>query len=270
MYKNAPLVEVIAEVHWDLRTVDTSTGIQTDPYYFPLQDKFIEASSEQGLSYQEFVVPNFVPIEHSASHPRLRLRENAEKWPVVQLGPGILTANIVPPYGGWREFETFLLTQIECLLNAYRDIGQSISVNRLHLRYIDGFDHHFNFDHFPTFAKEMLSFSCPLPRKFREEHVRNENEYVYVLDVSFACKAPSKSRARLKISPGTLKDEQALILEISCETINKNRIQNSTQIKDWFSQAHKAIKRQFETLTTSNLKIIMGETLKKEASVPKK
>ena len=260
MYENAPLLEVIAEIHWELRTIDERVGIQTDPYYFLLQDKFIQESIQSGLSHEEEVVPKFVPLEHSASRPRIRLRKKAEDWPVVQLGPGVMTANDAAPYSGWAEFASFLQAQVACLLNTFADVGQSIGLSKLHLRYIDGFDRRFDFVEFPTFAQDMLSFSYPLTKKFREQHVHSESEFTYALDVSFACKAPTKSTGRLKVSPGKLRNEEALILEISCETISKDRIQSVAQIEDWFNQAHKAISRQFDSLTTSKLKTLMSKT----------
>ena len=72
-YENAPLVEVIAEMHWDLRILDDATGTRIDPYYYLFQESFIEDAAHSGFKHIENVVPRLVPLEHSADQPRLQL-----------------------------------------------------------------------------------------------------------------------------------------------------------------------------------------------------
>lgn len=246
-------------MHWELRIVDPVSGIKTDPYYYPFQDAFVEAAIERGFSIQEEVVPKFVPIEHSASQPRLRLRKSHQQWPVVQIGPGVLTGNMAPPYNGWSEFSSFLEVQINRLFEIYERAGQSISILKLHLRYIDGFGEKFHFQSFPAFAQEMLGVSYPLDKKFLKAHLCDETEFEFVLDIAYKCKTPSHSMGRLKLSPGQVNNKDALIMETFCEIINADRIKKPNQIKDWFHQAHGTLSDQFHTLATSELKTLMSQ-----------
>ena len=259
VYENAPLVEVIAEMHWDLRILDSATNVRTDPYYYPFQDGFIEEAKQDGFEYVEDVVQSFLPLEHTPGRPRLRLRKKPNTWPVIQIGPGIVTANIAPPYGGWSEFASFLQTQVRRAIDVRTQVGESPSVNKLYLRYIDAFGESFNFKHFSSFAREMLGIEVPLSQTFIQEYARATNEFAYLLDVTFQCKAPAHSQARLKVGLGKRNEEDALILELSCETQMASKIQKKSHIKDWFTQAHTALRRQFHGLTTPQLRKLMGE-----------
>ena len=107
LYDKAPLVEVIAEIHWALKKLDTAPGAKIDPYYDLFKDAFLAYAKTTGLTDVQDLVPTVVPPELLPNQPRLRLRTAPGRWPLAQLGPGIITANIVPPYKGWPRSNRF-------------------------------------------------------------------------------------------------------------------------------------------------------------------
>jgi uncharacterized protein (TIGR04255 family) len=64
--------------------------------------------------------------------PRVRFF-NREKTRLAQVGPNLLSANVLPPYPHWPEFRRFIF---ECL-DAYIKAAKPQKIERMTLRYID-------------------------------------------------------------------------------------------------------------------------------------
>ena len=259
-YENAPLVEVIAEIHWRLTEIDQASNTKIDPYYYVFQQEFLKHAKEIGLQHVDELIPDFVPPQFTPKQPRLRLRATAEKWPLAQLGPGIITVNIVPPYEGWKEFENFLNLLVDELFVCYPESESKLQIEKLHLRYIDGLDDKFGFDRYADFAKKMLGINAPLPEEFINSCVKKDTEVTYLIESRFTNCNPDGSSSIVKLTPGKLKDKNALILETHCESVVNSASENNPgEIKHWFNEAHNCLRKQFEQLSTTNLKSAMGK-----------
>ena len=260
VYENAPLVEVIAEIHWHLTEIDQASNTKIDPYYYLFQQEFLSHAKEIGLQHVEELIPDFVPPQFTPNQPRLRLRATAENWPLAQLGPGIITVNIVPPYNGWKEFEIFLSLLVDELFVCYPETDSNLQIEKLHLRYIDGFGEHFGFDRYADFAKIMLGINEPLPEEFVNCFVKKDTEVTYLIESRFTNSNPDGSSSIVKLTPGKLKNKNALILEMQCESIvNGDSANNPGEIKHWFYEAHNCLHKQFNQLATTTLKSAMGK-----------
>jgi len=107
VYKRAPLIEVIAEIHWNLKPLGSAPEAKIDPYFDLFKEAFSEVIKDT-LPFEERLVPIEIPVEFLSGQPHLRFRSKQGGWPLVQIGPGVMTINIVPPYNGWVEFSKFL------------------------------------------------------------------------------------------------------------------------------------------------------------------
>lgn len=129
---NAPLQEVIFEVKWDL-SFDTASREMIDPGFNLALGKF------HGLVNEDFPkhiskYPSDVPItffNHKVIHQFWR---GDNQWPVVQLGPGVLTVNDTDDNYEWdNNFYPLVKSTLRHLLNSYG----SMSFAEYSLRYID-------------------------------------------------------------------------------------------------------------------------------------
>ena len=133
--ENAPLVEVIAEVHWHLDT--SPTGEPLDLHWFDLAHQakgtlsapypVVEVLQPVGLS---------VPLDMLGRVPLLRFRPAPAAWPVVQLGQGLFTFNVVPPYDGWdTNVRDGLAQALKLVLDGVSVLGaRRLQAVRLHYR----------------------------------------------------------------------------------------------------------------------------------------
>ena len=231
-----------------------------DPYYDLFKDEFLADTKEMLLSHVEELVPNIMPLELSPNQPRLRLRSGPKKWPLAQVGPGIITANIVPPYKGWKAFEPFLHKLVDALFNKYPVAEKTLRIEKLHLRYIDGFDESFGFSRYADFAYKMLGINFPLSDDFIKSSVKEGTDVTYLLENRFLNTTPEGSSGKLRLVPGEKNNKSALIMELYCESIfTDSSATDISFMKKWFDEAHQQLHIQFETLATPELKKLMGK-----------
>ncbi len=124
--KNAPLKEVIFELHWDLD-------------FFPEQNRFLDTGFDQALfnfqrkcGFEKVEILNFGSATNIVSH---RFYKEENKFPIYQLGPGVFTVNDNNKNYTWLEFKKILLDGIRCLKESYEN--KDISPVKIELRYID-------------------------------------------------------------------------------------------------------------------------------------
>lgn len=82
----APLVEVVFELRWeiaekaDLMQVEYLYG----DIYAELKDKY---------PHRERILPIEIPVDLTVNKPVFRYRANKNSYPLIQLGPGLITLN---------------------------------------------------------------------------------------------------------------------------------------------------------------------------------
>ena len=255
LYEKAPLVEVIAEIHWVLKELQVAPNAKIDPHYEEFEKEFLEFLREDNLCHTQELPPSSVSIELVPHLPRKIIRSQPNDWPLVQLGPGIITAHVVPPYSGWTKFEKFLIRVVDGLYKCYPNSGKSLFIETLLLRFISGFDDEFGFEKYSDFALDMLGIRSPLPTDFLKECAVEQTDISYVLETLFENVSPVGSFGRVFISPGTSRDKRALIMEMQCESIYPQRtVVSQCEVKQWFNEAHRSLHDQFDKIATDKLK----------------
>lgn len=117
--KNAPLQEVIFEIKWAL-DVDEDSGEEYDKQFPLKQGVFANAVKHEFPIYNQRSHPllperlfNYKPVH------QFRKRENG--YPLLQLGPGMFSANDAHPTYVWGDFEKVVKLGLSQLQNSYDD-----------------------------------------------------------------------------------------------------------------------------------------------------
>jgi uncharacterized protein (TIGR04255 family) len=131
LYDNPPLAEVIAEIHWELVPLKSVPGGGVDPSFEPFSGAINGIFADNGYTHIERMIPDQVPLEFLAHKVVSRFRTSANKWPLFQIGPGLLTVNIVPPYQGWSSFAPALKLGFEALHKAYPSASTHLRIKRM-------------------------------------------------------------------------------------------------------------------------------------------
>ena len=88
--QNKPLVEAIFELRWKLE--ERSPGIKIDPHYKILVGAMYEKVKDRYPFPEQMPTVN-IPDEMAAHVVQHRFRKAENEWPLVQVGPGIVTLN---------------------------------------------------------------------------------------------------------------------------------------------------------------------------------
>ncbi|WP_440780179.1 TIGR04255 family protein [Pseudomonas syringae] len=151
-FDNPPLLEIIAELRWDLPSVVQHSGVPT-PVLPPLAQSLesdIEGFAAQiatlGFENVERMVPQGFPwmtggpvFRYTHNSNGQGSREELKSSTIFQIGPGVFTANAVPPYTSWDDFEPLVRHGVEAMLSMKFSSGRPKTFLPS-LRYVDAFD----------------------------------------------------------------------------------------------------------------------------------
>lgn len=261
LYENPPLVEVIVELHWRLQKLTSIDG-QVDVKFQELLENFQKRMKAAGFSFEEVLIPSQAPIELFGHNVVSRFRKTKGAWPLYQIGPGVFTANIVPPYHGWRAFTPIVETGLTHLIKSYPLASKLLSFERLQLRYINAFDKNFGMNNPALFVRNELRLAVPVPRGFGRTIKGSVNEVGQYGQLEMPIKEPNGAHGTVRWSPGKRYGKLAIVLEHDIRSTGpKNTPQSKKQMLEWLNSAHKVTHTWFGALISSNIKKAMGKKI---------
>ena len=253
VYESPPLVEVIAEVHWHIERLSTIPDGGVDPQFSGLVTKLEQALPSAGFPVVERLVPPQVPVELLADKPIVRFWTRDKTWPLIQVGPGIMTVNIVPPYEGWRAFKPTIVQALEQLSTHYPLADSLLKIERAELRYIDAFTKRNGFTTYPKFVNERLGFQITLPMGIAKSTNHPPEESVsWAADISFPIRDVANNFGVVRIRPGTVNDQSAAVMECAVRWNDPNGIPFS-DLSTWYDKAHQHVSDWFFALAEEPL-----------------
>jgi len=229
--KNAPLKEVIFELHWDCPA--DSSGIQTDPGFDLAQGVFASKIKKEFPVHRK-LVPDGFPLK-VFNAPLHQYWKGELKWPVIQHGEGMIAVNEVEVNYEWENsFKPLIVNTIEHLINSY---DSTLKFNDVRLQYINAYD---------------LDDLEPL--EFLEMNLKTKFSNQYVLPGKFqninieqVCKLSDNSRLVLNISDGINNQNQKKSVLWSITVHHKAPILFD-HIFQWIETAHTTISGIFKEM----------------------
>ena len=134
--QNKPLVEVIFELRWELQ--ELAPGMKIDPHYKILIGRIYDRVKDE-YPFHEQLPTATMPDEIAGYIVQHRFRKGRDKWPLIQIGPGIITLNDTEGYA-WEDFKQRLNRVVDVLFDAYPEAEKNLKINWALLRYIDAVD----------------------------------------------------------------------------------------------------------------------------------
>jgi uncharacterized protein (TIGR04255 family) len=229
----APLVEAILEIRWGL--VEQAPGVAIDPRYKILVGRLYDRL-ESIYPFHEPLPTASMPDEmlgHVVQH-RFRTAEN--RWPLVQVGPGLATLNETENYT-WDDFESRSHKLLECLFSAYPDAPNSLSIISLQLRYIDAIVFDFARDSLFEFMAEKLKINLAFPPTLFQNAPIHPLPAGFNVLFSFPTTDP-KGTIRLRFARGTRHDREALIWETVVQSDEADVPEMPAGFQAWLTGAH--------------------------------
>lgn len=244
--KNKPLVEAIFELRWELK--DLEPGRKIDPHYKILIGSIYEKIKDE-YSFHEQLLSATIPDELIPYGVQHRFRKGKNQWPLIQIGPGIVTLNDTEDYT-WDDFERRIFKVVDTIFGVY-PISEELAIKELILRYIDAIDFDFNRDSIFDFLKENMKITIDVNQELFNDTGVSDLPSELNLNFAFPSKRP-EGIMHLRLMRGKREGKDALIWEIIFQSIGEDAPKNKDQIIAWANEAHEL------TVYTWFFKIIEG------------
>jgi uncharacterized protein (TIGR04255 family) len=231
-------------------------GVQIDPFYPMLLQKFTAAMAETGFGIVESRVPDDAPIELLAYQATRMFRQAANQWPVFQIGPGVFTANVVPPYGGWSSFVPHIEKGLSKLYSSYPD--EFMLPQRATLRYLNAFKSSHGMSSPPTFIRNCLKLVCPLPDQIVSAAEGGKDAILQTGNIRIPLAIIPNATGRILWGAGRHNNEEAVTLELRVE-MSATGEKSPSYVLSQLNKAHSTISVWFEALISDQLRSHFGD-----------
>jgi uncharacterized protein (TIGR04255 family) len=130
----------------------------------PFFEKFSREIAQHFPASERLVPVGYPLIANQAAH-RFRPAAIAPQSALYQVGPGIFTANALPPYKAWQEFVPIIEEGVRALLESRVDIEKELPFSYVGLRYIDAFNRQHTGDRsVADFMCDVLGIDVKIPQ----------------------------------------------------------------------------------------------------------
>jgi len=240
---NKPLVEALFELKWGPETPEMlGYPIIVGALYEKLKDTYPEI---------EDLPLNRVPLELTSYMVRHRFRKTKEGWPLVQIGPGILTVNETEGYTTWDIFYKSIHQAIQKLTEAHPK-GKELVAKSFILRYINAPEFPFNKESILNFIENNFKTRIALDQDLFTVGGSTQMPAELLLRLSFPLTQPV-GFVTVQFATGMKLDKQALIWELIVSS-SPPQIETLLQgASKWLNEAHDVIEHWFIKLAEGGL-----------------
>lgn len=230
---NAPLVEVVTELRWQITKKEELTEIQYlyGDLYNELKEKY---------PYRENIIPVDIPMEMTLSQPVHRFRSKAGGYPLIQIGPGILTLNTIDEIYEWSTFFEEAKMVLEKFMKIYELPDKMVVPG---IMYIDFFP--FNFEESDLLDYINGNFKVRLTQSF----LKTEKPPVD-FNMGFAYNI-ELGQLRVNFQKGKVNSKDGIILQTRIN--GQSLLAKEETLFKWLNDAHKLTSDLFKQLTSGEL-----------------
>lgn len=251
MLKNKPLVEAIFELRWELKEV--RPHLRVDPHYKVLIGRVYERLSDEYPVHQELPTA-MMPDAIAAYTVQHQFRKGKGQWPLVQIGPGIITLNDTDRYI-WSDFESRIHLILDALFQAYPGSANDLRISGLLLRYIDAVTLDYLKEDVFDFLKQQLKVNVVVDSGMFDDTGVGKLPLDFNIAFSFPSAKP-KGAVGLRFIRGKKGEADALVWETLVHSVGQDAPTDKEQITAWVKDAHSLTHDWF-------FKMIEGELLER-------
>ncbi|SMD36637.1 TIGR04255 family protein [Reichenbachiella faecimaris] len=231
----APLQEVILEIKWEL-SLDSQSKSFVDPNFNFALGKFHQ-SIVNDFPVKNQKIPNDIPLQMIPHQVLHQFWSSKNVWPVVQIGPGIISINDTEKNYVWEEkFHPLAESVIEKLVSAYEN---DIKFKEYSLRYIDVVNvNDYDFSDWKLFLETNFNFS------FKNSFNTKGELKDFQFNQSFELK--DNSLLHISFSSGrNNKNEEVFVWQT---TVSRRQGINQSDLLNWIDEAHTCASNTFKDI----------------------
>lgn len=231
--RKKPLLEAVFELRWKSRIEDTLPS-SVDPDYSFLVGLF------QGAVKNDFPFPVRLPasqipaeLVNYVAQYQFRVADGA--WPLVQLGPGLLTVNETTTYVWKDHFERYCVDLIRKLVDVHPNAGQ-LSPYQAQLRFINGLNVDDDNDVLEE-LKRQLNTRIGLPNDVIQSVGSDSAPNGLQMAISFPLQQPS-ANLTISMSKARSNEKNVIMFDISVISAESQLESFFDDYNTWLQSAH--------------------------------
>lgn len=244
-FRNAPVVEIIAELRWGEPKLIIG-GQDLDTLFI----RFGAEATKQGFTIFERALPPGAPI--GPFQAVYRYRSESSQGRLLQLGNGVFTANATPPYQSWEAFAPEVRVGVEHLIAVLKDQKPGVvdfdaqkGFSHGILRYVNAFKADMTQGKKPlAFLADVLGINLTLPKALQSACLDGDS----IEPVIQLTAATELGQIAISIGSGVVNNESALIYDISVVMLKPIEA-DADKVIERFTEARKVIHNLFVELT---------------------
>lgn len=246
---NPPIVEALVEVGW---AMDKSSGLNLiDPHYQLLLGSFYQRVKSE-YPFHEALPAASIPDEVTGSVVKHRFRVAKDSWPLIQIGPGVMSVNETEKYTTFEKFKPRAIKALNDLFEAHPKSNE-LEIKRLILRYIDAKEIDYSQENIHKFISDKMHIPMKLPSFIFQNGNLEEIPTSFKWQTSLRCNDPA-GMAILSFSTGIRSGKPALIWEQILRSEDDDIDNMPDKFGEWIDSAHKIIHAWFDKLIEGDLK----------------
>ncbi len=246
-----PLIEAIFELRWELQN-DPQTGRMRDPSYPMLYGQLYERLKKDFPIVEDLPSVQAHP-EATPFVPRHRMRKEKDGYPLLQVGPGILTINEVKGYT-WSHFRSLILRVIESMTDL-----SSPNFIKSEIRYVNGIRFDIARENPLTFLAEKLHMKLELDPELFIQNSLHERPNGLGLNVSYALEKPMGTLS-IAANLGQFEGKPAFIQQTLIQSFGELVPTEANGFTPWLEEAHVVAENCFQTFCKGALMEQFGKS----------
>jgi uncharacterized protein (TIGR04255 family) len=200
-----------------------------------------------GYTLVERLLPSGLPSLPFQPLYRFRKAGPEDGTTLYQLGAGLFSANITPPYHTWKHFRPVVERGIGHLIEARDEAERQLPFQQVSLRYIDAFRGNLLAGRSAAdFKREVLGFNLTLPDAV-SSIASKAQEPSETIQTSFPVQGGR--HMQLTLGDGTFENQPAVILDTTIVSTAETAPAITTVMKA-YDEAHGLIWEAFSKMTT--------------------
>ncbi|HUT75246.1 MAG TPA: TIGR04255 family protein [Armatimonadota bacterium] len=239
---NKPLVEAILEIKWGEQT-------QPDPAYPIIVGRLYEKVREAYPVIEDLPVVQ-VPPNMTIHVVRHRFRASEDGWPLIQVGPGVVTLNTTESYQ-WPGFRDRALALHPHIKESHTK-PEALNVTSLVLRYIDAVEVDSEQMDMRDFLKRKLHIDVSAPDILFEGQPVENRLTDAIVQLSFPTTSPS-GQVQLAISTGQKGGKPAVVWNTLLLSAGTDAQKGWEDFAGWLDAAHSVLHHWFFALIQGDL-----------------
>lgn len=235
-------------MRWQLE--EKAPEIRVDPHYKIMIGSLYETVKDEYPFHEELPTAT-MPDEISGYMVQHRFRKGKDLWPLIQIGPGIVTLNDTEGYV-WEDFKVRISYLIDKLFTVYPEPSK-LRVSRLLLRYIDAISFDYSTGDIFNFLGEKMKINLNIHQGLFD----GTGIVKKPLGIDMRLAFPSstlRGQIHFRVARGKKEETDALILDTIFESVGEDAPKDAGEIVSWAERAHEITDDWF-------FKLIEGELL---------